>query len=135
MTTPPEEVLRVAIVGSREYAHPEKVREFVRELAKTHDKKVVIVSGGANGVDSVAADEAVSQGLHIAVWRPNWSQGKRAALKRNYQIVNDASKVVAFWDEESRGTAHSMKIAINKDKLWKVFGVDGSEMDHDDLNL
>ncbi len=137
--SPPAEPIRVAIVGSVEYEHLEKVREFVRELAVKHNKQVVIVSGGSKGVDGTAATEAVYSGLRISTWRPDQrqknSKNKRSGLKRNYQIVEDSDQVVGFWNEESGDVAHALKVARDRDKLWKVFGASGEELDIEDIDL
>lgn len=127
---------RIAIVGSRDYPHPDKVREFVKQLAEQYGPGLTIVSGGARGVDTIAIDEAINCGLQIHIWRPNWGKhGKRAGLRRNYQIVADADHVVSFWDLESAGSAHTIRISRDRDKLWKVFGPDGEEEDLEDLPL
>ena len=97
--------MRVAIVGSRDYDALGLVRRYVRSLPKD----TVVVSGGAIGVDSVAADEAQKCGLQTTVYLPNWKTfGKSAGFKRNSQIVNDCDLLVAFWDGVSRGTKDSI---------------------------
>lgn len=62
-------VERIAIVGSRECS-PEteaKVRAYVRALPKG----TTVVSGGADGVDSIAEEEASRCGLHVESYRPS----------------------------------------------------------------
>jgi len=39
---------------------------------------------------------------------------------RNYQIVDAAEQVVAFWDGKSRGTAHSLEYARKKGKPVRI---------------
>ena len=132
-----EPTSRIAIVGSRDYPDLNCVSDFVKKLKEDYGTEITIVSGGARGVDSAAANEAVMQGLAISIWRPDWNQGKKAGMRRNYKIVNDADWVVSFWtgDIEHSGSAHTIKIAKERDKLWKVFGPDGQEIDHDDLDI
>lgn len=108
--------MKIAIVGSREYASPHEVTNFVASLPDD----AVVVSGGARGVDTWAEQAARMRGLAVEVHRANWKDyGKRAGFVRNYTIVKSADRVVAFWDGESRGTAHSIRIAreMGKDVL------------------
>lgn len=103
--------MKIAIVGSREYPNLEDVRDFVRSLPPGF----VIVSGGAKGVDRVAEDEAVKVGLKVEVFYPDWAKyGKRAGFLRNVGIVEAADELVAFWDGESKGTMHSVRLAKEK---------------------
>ena len=101
--------MRVAIVGSRGYDKLELVRQYVRGLPTD----TVVVSGGALGVDSTAVTEAKLCGLATTVYLPEWAKyGKSAGFRRNVLIVNDADVVVAFWDGKSKGTKHSMDLAV-----------------------
>jgi len=125
---------RVAIVGSRDYPQPGAVRGFVRSLAAEH-QDLVIVSGGARGVDLIAEGEARKLGVPVKVWPADWERhGRRAGYLRNVKIVADSNRVVAFWDGTSRGTAHTVGIARDHEKLWKVFDAEGKETKTGDEN-
>lgn len=109
--------MKLAIVGSREFTDLEAVESFVR----CRDADCCIVSGGAMGVDRAAVAEARRIGLETVVIKPDYKRhGDRAPLIRNDQIVAEADRVVAFWDMKSRGTAYTMKKAIDAGKLWRV---------------
>lgn len=115
--------MKVAIVGSRDYPDMEQVVDFVFQLPDGTE----VVSGGARGVDSWAADTAKSTllDLEVRVFPADWNRhGKSAGYIRNQQIVDYADCVVAFWDGKSRGTAHTIKLAREADKLKAVFGPD-----------
>lgn len=65
-----------------------------------------IVSGGATGVDTDAAEYAKEKQIPITVFLPDYRRyGKAAPLKRNLQIIDYADIVIIFWDGYSRGTA------------------------------
>jgi hypothetical protein len=114
--------LKVAVVGSREYADLAAVRQFVWECERT----TVIVSGGAKGVDRAAVDEAKRLGMPYEVYLPDWSgHGKAAGIIRNREIVASADEVVAFWDGKSRGTQATMEMAKAAGKPVRVFKKDG----------
>lgn len=97
--------MRVAIVGSRGYRDPMAVVLYVRKLPAD----TVVVSGGAGGVDSWAEETALAHGLTTQIFRAQWSlYGRRAGMLRNQSIVDEADRLVAFWDGASRGTADSI---------------------------
>lgn len=107
----------VAIVGSREFPDEERVRNFVRSLPR----ETVIVSGGANGVDTWAEDEARKLGMTVYVYPADWkAYGKRAGFIRNVYIVRAAERVVAFWDGRSPGTKSAIEIAQREGKSCMV---------------
>ena len=103
---------KVAIVGSRRYADLGAVRTFVETLPLD----AVVISGGARGVDTAAVDAAKARGLAVEVFPADWSQGLGAGFARNHTIVQAATEVVAFWDGESRGTAHTIRTAQRNGK-------------------
>ncbi len=64
-----------------------------------------IVSGGAKGVDSSAREYALSHGLKLTEFLPEYEKYRyNAPLKRNIQIIEYADLVLAFWDGKSNGT-------------------------------
>ncbi len=104
--------MRLAIVGSRNpgvsYQDWEKLL-----LEKIDPSKVeLVISGGAKGVDTYAKFFAARHHIPYREYAPQYSvYGKYATLKRNTQIVSDASTVVAFPTPESKGTLHSIREA------------------------
>lgn len=100
------------------------VREFMDKLEG--GKRLTIVSGGAKGVDSWAAEIATEKGFNVVEIRPNWKKyGKVAGFRRNTEIIMAADDVVAFWDQVSNGTYDSIKKAVEFKKDLMVFGNDG----------
>ncbi|CDC46970.1 putative uncharacterized protein [[Eubacterium] siraeum CAG:80] len=64
-----------------------------------------IVSGGARGVDTSAREYALSHGIKLTEFLPEYTRfGRSAPLKRNITIIEYADIVLAFWDGKSRGT-------------------------------
>ena len=98
----------VAVVGSRGIGEADLSRYIPEEAT-------MLVSGGANGVDTLAERYAKEKGLPIKVIKPQYGLfGKRATLLRNRQIVECADLVVAIWDGESSGTAYTIDYAHEK---------------------
>lgn len=111
---------RLAIVGSRDYPHHDRVRAFVRRLKPT----TTVVSGGARGVDRIAEEEARRIGLpEPIVLLAEWDRHGRSAGKiRNTKVVRACDYLVAFWDGRSDGTRDAIEKAREAGKLFHVFG-------------
>ena len=95
--------MKVAVIGSRGL--------IVDNLEKYLPKETTeIVSGGAIGIDRCAREYAKANGIKLTEFLPNYElYGRRAPLVRNELIVNYADVVIAFWDEQSHGTAFTIR--------------------------
>ena len=92
--------MKVAVIGSRGLT--------VNDLGKyLPENTTEIVSGGARGIDTCARNYALSHGIKLTEFLPEYSKyGRGAPLKRNLQIIEYADVVIAFWDGKSRGTKY-----------------------------
>lgn len=71
-----------------------------------------IISGGAVGIDSIAANYAKKNGKELIEYLPNYKLfGRAAPIKRNTLIIENADLVIAFWDGKSKGTLNSINQA------------------------
>jgi uncharacterized phage-like protein YoqJ len=128
-------MLKVAVIGSRQYPLPLLVRAFVRRLGKRL-VSVEVISGGAKGVDTWAAEEAQSCGLSVKVFNADWeTHGRSAGMLRNSFLIRQADLIVAFWDEQSPGSRDSIRKALQWGKRIKVFGADGEPIPVEKLSL
>lgn len=90
--------MKVGIVGARVRTDEHAIREYVRALPAN----TVVVSGGADGPDTWAVDEARRCGLEVMVCLPDLggvrSRGEAAQryFERNERIVRECDRVVAF---------------------------------------
>ena len=113
--------MRLAVIGSRNFEDYETAKVILDELQKDIGFDT-IVSGGANGADSLAEKYAWANDIEIAIFIPEWDKyGKGAGFIRNKEIWDNADYGVAFWDGRSKGTAHSFKIAEKQKKRLFVF--------------
>lgn len=103
------------VVGSRTFNDYELMKQKLDKLLQ-NQKKVVIVSGGARGADTLAIQYAKERGYSVKVFPAQWEKyGKRAGYVRNEQMHEYISKVerrgvVAFWDGQSHGTEHNFSM-------------------------
>ena len=124
--------VRLAIVGSRDFNNYEILCTVINEL-RTIYNFTTIVSGGANGADSLAEKYAEDNNIEMKVFPAKWKElGKKAGYVRNIEIWDDSDMGVAFWDGKSRGTAHSFDISKRQNKKLYVFNY--STMDFYVLN-
>ena len=102
--------MKLLIVGSR------SIREF--DLSPHVPKGVeVIISGGANGVDTLAEEYADENRISKMILRPDYARyGRGAPLKRNEEMVNMADAVLVIWDGISRGTKYTVDYAEKQGK-------------------
>lgn len=108
---------RVAVVGSRDFPNLDWVTYFVLD----QPKDATVITGGARGVDRAAEDAARRRGCNLLVIDADWeTHGKAAGYRRNVQIVEEAECVVAFWDGKSKGTKHTIDLALKHHKRLEV---------------
>ena len=108
---------RVAIVGSRGFRDLAAVDAYVRNLPED----ACIISGGAAGVDQVAEIAAIKYGRAWQVIRPDYAKHGRGAPKlRNRRIAEECTRMVAFWDGDSPGTANAVTHAVELGKPVEI---------------
>ena len=90
----------VAILGSRNFFDSEF---FVKEVDKALKKwglklsDIKIISGGAKGVDTMAEEFAIENGVPFKKFIPQWDfYGKAAGPIRNRAITECATHLLAF---------------------------------------
>jgi hypothetical protein len=103
----------VAVVGSRGVASCPALLARLAELAPGQ-----VVSGGATGVDSLAAAWARANGVPLLELRPDYAtHGPTAATHmRNAEIVRLADLVLVVWDGRSKGTLSAARAAARLGK-------------------
>ena len=105
--------MKIAVVGSRD------ITEI--DLAPYLTDCDEIVSGGARGVDTCAAEYAKAHGLKLTEFLPEYSRfGRAAPILRNQQIVDYADRILILWDGKSHGTASVIQYAKKAGKPHDV---------------
>lgn len=112
--------MRLAVVGSRGFDDFEYLAEML-DTIHVFSTITLIVSGGADGADSLAARWAKENGVKMLEILPDWNKhGKAAGFIRNVAIWDNADEGIAFWDGQSKGTAHSFEIAKKQNKTITI---------------
>ena len=109
--------MKLLIVGSR------SIKDF--DLSKHVPKGVdTIISGGAEGIDTIAERYADKHRLSKYIIRPQYeSYGKAAPLKRNEVMADMSDAILVVWDGISRGTEHTIKYAKKSGKPLTVINI------------
>lgn len=118
----------IGVVGCRDFhdyatfcAVLERIVEGWRRKRRI-GRTITIVSGGATGADTLAAQYAEEHDLELEIFPAQWQRyGKAAGPKRNRQIVVACDRIVAFWDGSSRGTASTLEIAAELHKPVVIY--------------
>ena len=107
--------MKIAVIGSRGLV--------INDLGKYLPANVTeIVSGGAKGIDTCAKEYALSNGIKLTEFLPEYNKyGRGAPLKRNLLIIDYADEVLAFWDGRSSGTKYVIEQCRKRNKKVSIF--------------
>lgn len=108
-----EKTVRLIIAGGRDFTNYTMLEDTLDKLLINVDyEKLEIVSGGARGADKLGDRFAKEYGLPIKHFIPDWDGlGKRAGMVRNREMAEYATHLVAYWNQESRGTQNMIDTA------------------------
>lgn len=125
--------MKLAIIGSRSFND----YELLKQSLSKYENIELIISGGAQGADSLGAKYANENNIPLEVFTPKWNDlsaqpciikynkyGKPynalAGFSRNTDIIQSATHVIAFWDGKSNGTKDSISKAEELNKTIEV---------------
>jgi len=106
-------MIKIIIAGGRDYTDVSAMEVgFLKHFNKYRNDQVEIVSGMARGADSVGVELAMKYDLVVHEYPALWHMyGRSAGYKRNVQMAENATHLLAFWDGVSKGTEHMINIA------------------------
>lgn len=106
--------MKLLIAGSR------SIKDFDLSPYIPEDTELII-SGGANGIDTLAEQYADKMKISKLVLYPNYNRYKKGApLKRNEQMVDICDSVLIVWDGVSSGTKHTIDYAKKNAKPIEI---------------
>lgn len=123
---------KLLICGSRSFYNFELLKKEVDlflsgldetcDLVKEQDlPQIVIISGTARGADQLGEKYAQLYKYPVEKYRPEWENwGKRAGYIRNEIMVTICDACIAFWDQKSKGTLHTINLCKKYGKRLKV---------------
>jgi hypothetical protein len=101
----------VVVCGSRGFDNRALFASSLRLVRSLIDDNVLFVSGAAStGADNLIIHYCRAYKLPCLEMPAQWDKYKAAAgMIRNKEMLKIASRVVAFWDGQSKGTAHMVE--------------------------
>jgi len=117
---------KIIIAGGRDFNDYDLLEKEVSGFLKTLDidNGLEIVSGGAKGVDAMGERFAKENDFSIKLFPADWSKyGRGAGPKRNRQMAEYATHLIAFWNGESKGTKSMITLAKKNDLNVTVISV------------
>ncbi len=110
--------MKLIIAGGRDFNDYDLIRnEADKFISELDPASVIIVSGGAKGVDALGEKYARANNFKIEIFKADWSKfGRAAGPKRNELMAQSASHLLAFWNGKSKGTKSMISLA-KREKL------------------
>ena len=97
--------MKLLVVGSRSIQTYDLEKHIPGEI-------YMIITGSANGIDSLAEKYADRKHLSKLILRPQYNRyGKGAPLKRNEELVEFCDMALIVWDGRSKGTKYTLDYA------------------------
>lgn len=110
--------MKIAVIGSRDFSDVKLLEE---KLDTFKNRIIELISGGAQGADTIAEAWAIVNNIPVTLFKPDWkTYGKAAGIKRNKQIIESCDYCIAFWDGKSKGTASSLKFCKQLNKPFEI---------------
>jgi predicted Rossmann fold nucleotide-binding protein DprA/Smf involved in DNA uptake len=113
--------MNIAVIGGRTRTDKDFVCKTLNAFIKPGD---ILVSGGAEGIDTIARDYAAVNKLLIVEFLPigsKYAKGANPYLERNKDIAVLADVVLAFPSRQSSGTWHTIGVAKELGKRIIIF--------------
>lgn len=117
---------KVVVAGSRTFTDYQLLRDKL-DFYLQNLKDPIILHGGAEGADRLAARYAEWHWWTQWVFHPDYSKGpKFAPILRNTEMAVAGAQgpgkgaLIAFWDGFSRGTAHMIETAREHGLIVKI---------------
>ena len=122
--------MKIAVIGSRDFKDRDEAFSIIYNMFDPTCREQLphLVSGGARGIDSLAEEvvnylnELYEVNIQKTIFKPDWDKhGKSAGFIRNKLIIDEADFIVAIWNAKSKGTKHSIDLAIKANKPIDIY--------------
>ena len=118
--------LGVGIIGSKNFKDSNLIHAWLDRLDLELGPFDKLIIGGVGGTDTSAEKWAKNNRKEIKVYYADWSTyGKKAIFVRNIFIVDNSDILFAFWDGDSKDSAHAIRISRASNKPLLVISERG----------
>ena len=102
--------MKVIIAGGRTFNDYEYLCKICDHML-SQQTNIEIVSGTAGGADKLGERYARERGYALKQFPANWEGlGRSAGYIRNEQMAVYSDALIAFWDNNSKGTKHMIDL-------------------------
>ncbi len=103
--------MKIIIAGGRNFNDYSKLCQICDDMLQ-NQYNIEVVSGGARGADRLGEIYAKERSFKLICFPAAWSKfGKCAGIIRNAEMAKYADVLIAFWDRNSKGTGHMIRLA------------------------
>ena len=118
--------LGIGIIGSKNFKDSNLIHAWLDRLDLELGPFDKLIIGGVGGTDTSAEKWAKNNRKEIKVYYADWSTyGKKAIFVRNIFIVDNSDILIAFWDGDSKDSAHAIRISRASNKPLLVISERG----------
>ena len=112
--------MKIIIAGGRDFDDYDLLCRRVDKIL-SRQTEIEIVSGAAKGADKLGELYALERGYKIIRFPADWGTfGNAAGYRRNIEMAVYADALIAFWNQESKGTEHMIAVAKKEGLLIRV---------------
>ena len=113
--------MAIAVIGSRGFSDYSFFAEKLEHLLQNLSDYSFVSGGCKTGGDALIKRYCQEHSLKLVEYLPDWDlHGKKAGFLRNQLIIDDCTHLIAYWDEVSKGTLSSIKMAEKKNIPIKI---------------
>lgn len=97
-------------------------------------RPILLLSGGARGGDTCCARWAINAGVKREIYHADWENlGRSAGYRRNELLVDRLldfpnGYLVAFWDGQSKGCAHTINLCEREGIPTRIYKLKDHEL-------
>lgn len=115
----------IGVIGSRGFSDYEYFKKKLIYLTSNIKEEIVFVSGGCkSGGDALIKRFCEEHDWDLVEHLPDWDKYRKSAgFIRNKLIIDDSDYLIAFWNNESKGTKSSIDLAEKKGIPVKIVKV------------
>jgi hypothetical protein len=106
--------MKIIIAGSRNFTDYQTLKKCCDQILQDQTDIEIVSGAHYKGADKLGEQYAKERAYKLTQFPADWKRfGRAAGPKRNEQMANYANALIAFWDGESKGTKHMIKLAKN----------------------
>jgi len=119
--------LNLGVVGSRTFNDKDLIFAWLNRIHKDLGPFDKLVTGDAQGADLISEAWAKKNSIEVKICYADWTNlGNKASYLRNISVIDSSDLIIAFWDGDSKGTAHAIRVTRMVNKPLLVISKNGT---------